>query len=528
MKELSSSTPAGVRHAEVGDATPTGWVRICCAPDVRRWGLLLAAFFFAYAFSLDSLVRTWWTRDEYSHGFLIPIISAYLIWLKRSELAAQDARPAYLWGVLGVVAASSMVVVGRAAGVLLAEQVSLIVMVLSLIMLMGGRSFFKLLVFPVAYLAFMLPVADELVGPLQWPLRQLTADMAVNLLHLLGFPAFLEGQYIVLPKITLEVAQACSGASFLIAVLAIAIPLALVGLRSWTNRAILWGSAIAVALIANWVRVLLIGIGANYDYPILHGPFHILHGLVVAQVGFVYVFVAAWGLSKLPNERVRRTNHSAPLDSRSGATRRIWAGPAGWLAIGLVSVTGVVLHRYEAVAVPLRADFQAFPFAVGHWIQEPVSPAQTPLRLSGADRELIRLYEESSGRRLHVYVAYFETQSQGKEVVNDQTGHLHDQAKRITLADGSGSAISVNEGRLLAHGNEYRTVFWYHVGSRVIADRYRAKIAPLADALMRGRTQGAFVLLSEQIPPTEGAGPMTDIPQDVVRGISMALAAHLP
>ena len=104
-------------------------------------------------------------------------------------------------------------------------------------------------------------------------------------------------------------ARACSGVNYLIAVLALGLPLAYLYLRSWWRRAVLIAAALLIAAAANSLRVAMIGALVYYDLGApLHGPAHVLHGLFVSAIGHVALFVGLW----LLGSREQRAAADAP------------------------------------------------------------------------------------------------------------------------------------------------------------------------------------------------------------------------
>jgi hypothetical protein len=110
-------------------------------PDVlgaRKWTLpvsllILSSMYLLYAPVMVDLAKTWWARDDYSHGFLVPLISLYLIWHRR-ELLDRDVLPAFPWGLSVVAVAGIMFVLGDAGGVITLQALSLVVMIAGLVL----------------------------------------------------------------------------------------------------------------------------------------------------------------------------------------------------------------------------------------------------------------------------------------------------------------------------------------------------------------------------------------------------------
>lgn len=262
-------------------------------------GLVAGALAFVYAEVLAFLVRTWWQNDVYSHGFVVPLIALYLVWLRRGQGRRLPLAPSFVWGVPVMLLAGVMLVVGRLTAVMVALQgLSLLVMIAGLVLLMMGTAHLRALWFPVAYLIFMIPVFGEGTDWIHWPFQLLAANIGIGLLQGLGFAAFQDAQYIHLPAVTLEVAEACSGVRYLISVIAIGIPLAYLTQRTWLRGAALLGLAVAVAVFANGFRVALIGVWAYFGGEVAHGPFHVLQAMFVAWIGYLALFAGAWVLGR--------------------------------------------------------------------------------------------------------------------------------------------------------------------------------------------------------------------------------------
>jgi exosortase len=118
-------------------------------------------------------------------------------------------------------------------------------------------------------------------------------------LQLLRIPARLDENHIILPNIILTVASSCSGARYLISILALALPLGYLVLRRLKYRIALAVVALVIGITANWMRVVLIGLWAYSGGKVVHGPFHVLQALSVAWVAFAGLLFVTWMLSRM-------------------------------------------------------------------------------------------------------------------------------------------------------------------------------------------------------------------------------------
>ena len=127
---------------------------------IRVWifgfiAALLAAVGFRDA--LFELVRRWTTQEEYSHGFLIPLVAAWLLWTRREALIASFGRPAW-GGTALILLATIMHAVGALSAIFILSQLAFIVALLGIILAVGGYSLLRAAFFPIIFLIFAIPL----------------------------------------------------------------------------------------------------------------------------------------------------------------------------------------------------------------------------------------------------------------------------------------------------------------------------------------------------------------------------------
>ncbi|MDR4477952.1 MAG: exosortase W [Nitrospira sp.] len=475
------------------------------ADVLRRYSVLLRAAGLGIPLMLlcapivRDLLDLWWNRYGFSHGFLVPLVSLYLVWLRWPALRQIPVETAFVPGLLWLVVATVLLLASEIAGVMTTGSLALILLLAGLVWLLCGYAYLKALAFPLAYLVFMTPVLDGLTEPLVWPFQLLTANMSVAILQALGIPVLLEhSTSIILPTVTLKVVRECSGAGLLIAVLAIGLPLASLTLEAWWSRITLVLSSVVIAIVANWVRVAVMGIYAQAGGKDLHGPYHILQGLFVDWVAFVFLFVGAWLLGRM--------EHDAPPTSLHGDGKGSFSGPvshgpasnrAWWIACSTLAVATLALYSLDRGTSGLKQELASFPTVIGDWVIDYQPNDESLVGLPDADETLARTYRASDGRRVRLYVAYTRAQRQGKEVVGMQTAPLHEKADATILQVGS-KAVSANRTILERGRRSSPLVFWYHIDGREYGDRYAAKLATLKQAAQHGRTDAALVLVSAE------------------------------
>jgi exosortase len=271
------------------------------------WTALGVVVTFAYGSVLLELVRDWLHDPNYSHGLLIPGVSAFLIWKDRRHLGSLPRSPSNL-GVLGILLAACMLILGAAAAEVFTQRVSLIVLLAAIVLFVLGWRSLERLAFPLALLLLAIPLPYLLYYSLTGPLQAYAARCAVFGLDLVGVPAFAQGNVIHLSGASLEVAEACSGVRSLYALLALGALLAhSMTIPVW-GRTLVFLMTIPLSIVTNAFRVWASGLGAHFIGPrATEGTVHELFGLIV--------FATALGLFLLVRRGARNLWPSVPGSS---------------------------------------------------------------------------------------------------------------------------------------------------------------------------------------------------------------------
>jgi exosortase len=253
----------------------------------------------AYSPVLAELFRDWVRDSNYSHGFLIPVVSAYLLWSKRGALKATGRRP-FDPGVVAIAGALSLWVLGTAAAEVFVQRVSFLALLAAIVLFMAGRAWLRQAAFPIAFLLLAIPMPYVLYYSLTGSMQAFAAQGAVAGLQAVGVPAQIQGNMIHLPEGSLEVAEACSGIRSLYAFLALGALLARsVAIPVW-GRILLFLVTIPLSVAGNALRVWSTGLGAHLVSPTaVTGVAHELFGVFVFAGGLLMFLLVRRGARAL-------------------------------------------------------------------------------------------------------------------------------------------------------------------------------------------------------------------------------------
>jgi len=269
-------------------ATPAAARR--ALPFLLPWGLMGALLAALYAPVLSALRELSRTEAAYSHGLLIPLIAAYMVWHKRGELRRVPRRPcAAAWPFL--LCGLLLLVGGRLAFEIHAAALSLVIVLGALVAMAGGPALLRALAFPLAYLIFMIPLPWAFYFTAGDPLQTATAALAARSVAAMGVPLFREGTLIYMSAVTLEVEASCSGVRTALSLLPLAAAFAYLMVRRPGARAWMVASALPIAILVNILRVMAILIQAHlYPRWVTGYYLHLYTGWIPMLIGLPLLF----------------------------------------------------------------------------------------------------------------------------------------------------------------------------------------------------------------------------------------------
>lgn len=456
-------------------------------------GFVVVALLALFARDATDMATIWWTSSTYEHCLVILPIVGWLVWQRRDVLAAVEPC-AWSWPLVWVAIGALGWLVGEAGGVAVARHLGLVLMLQGAVAVVLGRGATAALLFPLFYALFLVPAGDMLVPPLQ----TLTARICMLLLDLVRVPAHLDGVFITTPGGWFKVAEACSGAKFLIAMIALGALAAHLGFLSWRRRAVFMLACIVVPVAANGVRAFAtIWIAQFRGAEAAAGIDHVVYGWIFFAIVIALVLAISWRFFDRPatapavdEEAVRRAAVG------QGARMPLLAAVLAMLAIaGAAPLWSAIVLADGTEVIPPTAHL---PEVVGWTRTDAGSEAPWQPRFDGADRLLIGHYRDAAGAHVELAVALYAAQTRGRSLVGYGHGAVDPNGHWSWAADRPAPAGARAE-RIEAPGAISREVVSvYRVGSMVTGSAARVKLETLRRHLLGGRQGAAALLVSAE------------------------------
>lgn len=222
-------------------------------------GLAVAATFWAYAPSLVRMSHQWSSNPQYSHGYLVPLFAAALLYMRAESVDFKTFRMEQ-WGIAVIAAGLGLKLFAGYYYLEWIGDVSLLVVLPGLCLLVGGLPALRWSWPALFFLVFMLPLPYSLEVALRDPLRQIGTLLGTYLMQTLGLPAFAEGNVIVVGETRIGIAEACSGLRMLMIFFALSAAVAILSERPLWERAIVVLAAFPIAIICNVLRITVTGV----------------------------------------------------------------------------------------------------------------------------------------------------------------------------------------------------------------------------------------------------------------------------
>ncbi len=435
------------------------------------------------------MATIWWNSSTFNHCLLILPILVWLV-MQRSEQLAKLTPQTYWPALFYVGAGAGGWLLGDAAGVAAARQLGLLMMLQGSAATMLGREVTRGLLFPLFYMFFLLPFGEEAVPVLQ----TVTAKMCMTLLGWSNIPAHIDGIFISTPSGYFKVAEACSGVKFLVAMVAYGALVSNLCFKSWARRIVFMAVCVAVPIFANSLRAFgTIYIAHHTTIAFAAGFDHVFYGWIFFAIVLALVMAAGWrffdkdagDLGFDPSTWKPVAKSRMTFAAAFAGILAVAALPWGWSAIVAAQISPVP----KQIFLPRVNGWQVIAYAP----QTSWKP-----RFDGAAHELIGRYQNADGKTADLYIAVFDRQNEGSELVGFGQGAADPDSAWAWTAQMTAPPYGKAE-RIKAPGPVSRDVIsYYRVGGVTSGSNSEIKLATLKARLLGGNQQATAILVSAE------------------------------
>ena len=472
---------------------------------------------YLYADSLQFLLQTWLEDDNYSHGPFIPLISLYLIWLRRRQLQTVERRGSW-WGLPIVAAGLFVYVIGEFAAMYAVVHFSLWIVIVGLLACAIGLPGIRLLAFPLLYLLAAVPLPAFLQGELSSRLQLWSSALGIGCLRLIGVMAYREGNVIDLGPIQLQVVEACSGIRYLFPLMALTLLCAYLYRESFWKRALLVVSSIPISILLNGFRIGAIGVLVEaYGGGAAEGFGHFFEGWVFFVASLGLLCAEMWILARVGSRASRRrfTELIGPPEAGVSASTLAVHAFAARVSPAPLLVGGVllILAAFAAPTVaphdfppPARQSLLDFPLQLGEWGGATSVMERQYLDALQLDDYVLADYSAVKKAPVNVYVAYYQSPKKGlsshspRQCIPGGGWEITSfETVRLDQAAGIGPALDVNRVAIQKGGQKQIVYYWFKQRDRWMTSEYLVKFFLFWDSLTRHRADGALVRLVSSV-----------------------------
>lgn len=509
------------------------------------FAVLVAGTFVFFSDGVDALLRAW-KLPEYSHGPLIPILSAFLFLRQLKEYPIEPGPKRDRWiGVTVIIVAIAFGAFGKLANISDIVAYATIIWVYGVLLISFGSKTGWHFWPPVLHLVYMLPLPDTLYYKFSTWLQMVSSELGVYFLGLLSVPVFLEGNIIDLGTLKLHVAEACSGLRYLFPILSFSYIFAVLYRGPMWHKAVLLISAAPITVLMNSVRIAVAGlIAQEYGIEWLSDFTHFFEGWVIFLICIVLLFCLARVLLWFNPEKMSLAN-ALDLDTDglwTQATRVRLIQPsmamitAATIMVSTALAWQAVPERLGGAAIE-RDSFALFPRQLGEWDQigRPQRlTADIEQALKADDYHSVYYQSQDSAAPVELFMAWYQDQTRGgvhsPEVCLPGGGWEIAWLERTDVADeiGATSPFEINRAIIQKSNTRMMVLYWFQQRERKIAWDLEAKFWLMVDGVATGRTDGAMIRLTTTILPDESDAAAQARLMDMLENLQDPLPRFIP
>jgi exosortase D (VPLPA-CTERM-specific) len=488
------------------------------------------------------MVSLWLSTEEYGYGFLIPAISAFLIWQKKNEIEKVSETGSWL-GLLVTFFGLALFFLGELSTLYIIVQYAFIVVVAGVALSLLGWQGFKLVKIPILFLIFMIPLPVFFYQSLSSELQLISSQLGVAVIRLFNISVFLEGNVIDLGTYKLQVVEACSGLRYLFPLTSLAFIAAYIFRGAFWKKAIIFLSSIPITIAMNSFRIGIIGVLVeSQGTSAAEGFLHYFEGWVIFMACMAVLIGEMWILSRIGRDR-RPFAEVFNLDLPSGGITQPHIFPPRTFVKPFIATSILVLSALpvgflfdeRSEISPSRTEFAKFPMNLGELQGKRGRIENIYLDVLKLDDYLMADYVNNKTEMVNFYVAYYASQRKGESAHSPRScipggGWQITEITQKVIDGGAANMASFNVNRAIIQKGDHRQLvyYWFQQRGRNITNEYLVKWYIFWDALTRNRTDGALVRLATSVSPSRDLADADRLLSDFSRVIVVPLRDYVP
>ena len=504
--------------------------------------LIVLSLAYLFADGFVELEARWSKQEEYSHGYMIPLVALFLFWQKLPALIALDWKPAWACVALMLLAVFGWCL-GELSSLYIIVHYAIILALGALVLGIFGWDGLKISWASIVYLAFMIPLPSFIYQGLSASLQLWSTELGVWFIRLFDISVYVSGNVIDLGVYQLQVVEACSGLTYLFPLMSFGFLIGYLYRGPLWQRCLIFVSTVPITIVMNSFRIGVIGITVKYwGTEMAEGFLHAFEGWFVFMACLALLFLEVWILSRLLKDKtpvldlLDFTHPSVQQIRETQPGVRNTRGPLIALVLVLIAALPLTLMTKERTElVPERRTFAYFPLVKGGWMGRESAIEERILdRLDLTDYIKADYRRSSDGYPVELYIAYYDSQRKGSSIHSPRAcipggGWKISQLDKHQLhIDGPGDPLVVNR-LVIAKGQSRQLVYyWFAQRGRIISNEYLAKFYLFWDALVMKRSDGALVRVITMVPEGQELAEADQRLQDFVDEFYSEIEESIP
>jgi exosortase D (VPLPA-CTERM-specific) len=491
-----------------------------------------------YSKSFLDLVWQWDNREEYSHGYFIPIVAIYFIWQRRAQLQQLNFSASWL-GFFLVVIGALLYLVGAASVLYVLMQYSFVLVLIGLLWAVMGSQAIKTIILPLLMLFFAIPLPEYLDVLLSSKLQLISSSLGVSLIQWFKIPVYQDGNLIDLGIYKLQVVEACSGLRYLFPLLSIGFMCVYMFKAALWKRVLVFFSCIPITILMNSFRIGMIGILVDgWGIAMAEGFLHDFEGWIVYMTCLGLLILEMMFINSLTSpKRAFSEVFTAFIDEVETDTRlstlplnrSMFSVPFLCSMFVLVVLTLFsITQRQDLEIIPQRHTFEYFPLQISDWKGKRSLLPIDELKILKLTDYVLNNYQQQGNATVNFYAAYYESQKRraaphSPRVCIPGGGWEIAEISRVEIEGYPVNRLMIKKGM-----QKQLVYYWYQQRGKIVANEFAMKWNLFEDALLLNRTDGALVRLTTQITSEEVANAAEERLQDFFKDVKPILDDYIP